>query len=300
VVRVPSDAEFRIDVEALRAAMAADVARGLKPMAVVATVGTTSSASVDPIGDVAEACREYGAWLHVDAAYGGAFAVLPEGRWAMDGAASADSVVVNLHKWLFVPLDFSALFTRRPDVLRSVFALTPEYLRGDASAARNGGAPDGSGDVPDHGVIDYMDYGIQLGRRFRALKAWMAFRAFGRDGIESRIREHCRLAALLEAWISAEPHVVLAAPQRMGIVCFRFVPPGLPDEECDALNERIVERVNASGDAYLTHTRLAGRACIRVGLGNVSTTEQHLAHVWNRVRVVAADIGPRSSRGGPL
>ena len=279
VVRVPSDAEFRMDVGALRAAMDEDVRRGLRPMAVVATVGTTSSASVDPVRDVAAVCREHGTWLHVDAAYGGALAVLPEGRWAMDGAELADSVVVNPHKWLFVPLDFSALFTRRPELLRAVFALTPEYLRGDAS-----GEPGGEGRSP---VVDYMDYGIQLGRRFRALKAWMAFRAFGRDGVESRVREHCRLAALLAAWVAAEPGVELAAPQRMGIVCFRFVPPGLDDAACDALNERIVERVNASGDAYLTHTRLAGRSCVRVGLGNVLTTERHLAHVWMRVREVS-------------
>ncbi len=278
VVRVPSDAEFRMDVRALREAMDADARRGLLPMAVVATVGTTSSASVDPVREIAAACREHGAWLHVDAAYGGPFAAIPEGRWAMDGAELADSVVVNPHKWLFVPLDFSALFTRRPEVLRAVFSLTPEYLRGDASRAGAGDAAD------DAGVINYMDYGIQLGRRFRALKAWMTFRAFGREGIESRIREHCRLAEVLAGWVAAEPHASLAAPQRMGIVCFRFAPPGLAADMHDTFNEAIVERVNASGDAYLTHTRLGGRACVRIGLGNVLTTERHLAHVWARVR----------------
>jgi aromatic-L-amino-acid decarboxylase len=286
VVRVPSDAEFRMDVDALRVAMDADADAGLKPMAVVATVGTTSSASVDPVREIAQLCRERGVWLHVDAAYGGALAVLPEGRWAMDGAELADSVVVNPHKWLFVPLDFSALFTRRPEMLRAMFALTPEYLRGDASRAPNGDDLDESSDASG-AVVNYMDYGIQLGRRFRALKAWMAFRAFGRDGIESRVREHCRLAALLATWIGAEPNVVLAAPQRMGIVCFRFMPPGLDDAGCDMLNERIVERVNASGEAYVTHTRLAGRVCIRIGIGNVLTTERHLTHVWAGVRGVA-------------
>ena len=278
VVRLPSDGEFRMDVRALRQAMDADVGRGFRPMAVVATVGTTSSASVDPVVEVASACRAHDAWLHVDAAYGAAFAALPEGRWAMAGAELADSVVVNPHKWLFVPLDFSVLFTRRPEVLRSVFSLTPEYLRGDAAGN-------------DSPAIDYMDYGIQLGRRFRALKAWMAFRAFGRDGIESRLREHCRLAALLASWVERTPHASLAAPQRMGIVCFRFAPPGLDPASCDALNERVVERVNASGDAYLTHTRLGGRTCVRVGLGNVLTTERHLAHVWGRVLEEIARAG---------
>jgi aromatic-L-amino-acid decarboxylase len=268
VVRVPSDAEFRMDVGALRAAMDEDVRRGHRPMAVVATVGTTSSASVDAVAQVAAVCRDHGAWLHVDAAYGGALAVLPEGRWAMAGAELADSVVVNPHKWLFVPLDFSALYVRRPELLRAVFALTPEYLRGDASPA----------------AVNYMDYGIQLGRRFRALKAWMAFRAFGRSGVESRVREHCRLAALLASWVEAEPNAMLAAPQQMGLVCIRFAPAGVAADALDAFHERLVERVNASGDAYLTHTRLGGRACVRVGLGNVLTTERHLAHVWDRMR----------------
>jgi aromatic-L-amino-acid decarboxylase len=253
-------------------------------MAVVATVGTTSSASVDPVREIAQVCRAHAAWLHVDAAYGGALAVLPEGRWVMDGAELADSVVVNPHKWLFVPLDFSALFVRRPELLRSVFTSTPEYLRGDASGAAGS---DGSASEGRSVPIDYMDYGIQLGRRFRALKAWMTFRAFGRDGIESRIREHCRLAALLAQWVESEPGVALAAPQRMGIVCVRFGDAGLPAAERDALNERIVDRVNASGDAYLTHTRLDGRVCVRVGLGNVLTTERHLAHVWRRMREAA-------------
>ena len=268
VVRVASDTAYKLDPRALRAAMDADASAGRRPMAVVATVGTTSTASADPLREIATTCRAHDAWLHVDAAYGGAIAVLPEGRALMAGAELADSVVVNPHKWLFVPLDFSALFTRRPDVLRAVFALTPEYLRGDATAGA---------------AIDYMDYGIQLGRRFRALKAWMVFRSFGRDGIAARIREHCRLAALLASWIDAEPHVALAAPQAMAIVCFRFAPPGLDDARADVLNERIVEAVNASGDAYLTHTRLRGRSCVRVGIGNILTEERHLAHVWTRV-----------------
>jgi len=282
VVRIPTDDAFRMDVGALRDAINDDVRRGTRPMAVVATVGTTSTASVDPVGEIAAVARAHDAWLHVDAAYGGAVAVLPESRSAMAGAELADSIVVNPHKWLFVPLDFSALFTRRPDVLRAVFALTPEYLRGDASGARDtsGGAD----------AIDYMDYGIQLGRRFRALKAWMAFRAFGRDGIESRIREHCRLAALLAAWVESTPPFRLAAPQSMGIVCFRAAPPSMEPEECDALNEAVVDDVNATGAAYLTHTRLRDRTCIRVGIGNVLTTESHVATAWTRVQAAERQL----------
>lgn len=272
VVRVPSDAEYRMDVGALARAIERDVAAGLRPMAVVATVGTTSTASIDPVREIAAVCRAHGAWLHVDAAYGGALAMLPERRDVMDGAELADSVVVNGHKWLFVPLDFSALYVRRPELLRAVFALTPEYLRGDAA----------------HGEMDYMDYGIQLGRRFRALKAWMAFRAFGREGMEARIREHCRLAGLFAGWVEAEPYYSIAVPVIMAVVCFRIEPPGLSAEECDAVNERLVDTVNAGGDAYLTHTTLRGRHVMRIGIGNVRTEERHLALAWRRVREQAS------------
>ncbi len=275
VVRVRSDERFRMDVEALERAIADDVAHGMRPMAVVATVGTTSTASIDPVPEIAAVCRALDVWLHVDAAYGGALAMLPERRDVMAGVELADSVMVNGHKWLFIPLDFSALYTSRPDVLRSVFAITPEYLRGDAAAT---------------GAVDYMDYGIQLGRRFRALKAWMALRAFGREGLKSRIREHCRLACLFAEWIEREPYYSIVAPVTMAVVCFRFEPRGVSVERCDALNERIVEAVNASGDAYLTHTTLCGWRAMRIGVGNVLTTERHLGHVWHRIKEEVARL----------
>ena len=268
VVRIQCDDAYRMDVDGLHRAMDADVALGYRPMAVVATVGTTSSASVDPVPRIAEICAAHGAWLHVDAAYGGALGALPEGRWVTKGFEHADSIVVNPHKWLFVPLDFSTLYVRDPRALREVFVNTAEYLRGDANVAGEGA------------VINYMDYGIQLGRRFRALKAWMVLRAFGTEGIVVRIREHCRLAALFASWVEAEPSFELVVPVVMAIVCFRCSPPGVDVAALDAFNERVVERVNASGDAYLTHTRLRGRTCMRVGIGNIETTEQHLAHVW--------------------
>ncbi len=275
LVRVRSDERFRMDVGTLERAIADDVARGMRPTAVIATVGTTSTASVDPVAEIAGVCRAHGLWLHVDAAYGGPLAMLPERREVMAGAELADSVIVNGHKWLFIPLDFSALYTRRADVLRSVFSLTPEYLRGDAGAS---------------GVVNYMDYGIQLGRRFRALKAWTALRAFGREGLESRIREHRRLACLFAEWIEREPYYSIVAPVTMAVVCFLFEPPGMSAERCDALNERIVEAVNASGDAYLTHTTLCARRAMRIGVGNVLTTERHLAHVWHRIKEEAARL----------
>jgi aromatic-L-amino-acid decarboxylase len=269
VVHIPTDGEFRMDARSLREAIDADAGSGFRSLAVVATVGTTSTGSVDPIPEVSQICAERGIWLHVDAAYGGALGALEEGRWALEGTERADSIVVNPHKWLFVPLDFSALYTRHPEILRSVFSLVPEYLRGDAA---NGEGP------------NYMDYGIQLGRRFRALKAWMVFRAFGRTGIVSRIREHLRLAQLFASWVDSDKSFVRAAPVTMGIVCFRCEPGGNGAEESDALNEAIVEAVNAAGRTYLTHTRLNGRVAMRIGLGNVLTTEDHLAVAWEEIR----------------
>jgi len=270
VVSVKTDSAFRMDVRTLREEIDADVRAGHRPLAVVATVGTTSTGSVDPIPEIGELCASQGIWLHIDAAYGGALGALEEGRWVMAGTESADSIVVNPHKWLFVPLDFSALYTRHPETLRSVFSLVPEYLRGDAARS---------------GEVDYMDYGIQLGRRFRALKAWMVLRSFGRAGIVSRLREHLRLAQLFASWIDADPSFALAAPVTMGIVCFRYQPDGATGDEVNALNENIVERVNAVGRTYLTHTRLNGTVAMRIGLGNVLTTEEHLAEAWQVIRM---------------
>jgi aromatic-L-amino-acid decarboxylase len=274
VVRIPSDATFRLDVAALRDTIETDLRSGFRPMAVVATIGTTSTTSVDPVAEIAAVCREVGAWLHVDAAYGAALAILPEGRWAMAGTELADSIVVNPHKWMFVPLDFSVLYMRRAELLRAVFSLTPEYLRGDAAG----------------GPVDYMDYGLQLGRRFRALKAWMVFRAFGRGGIAARIREHCRLAQQWAQWVDADPLFVRAAPVPMAVICFRCAPSGLDDEACDRLNEATVEALNASGDVYLTHTRVSGRIVMRVGIGNILTSERHLRMAWTRIRGEARRI----------
>jgi aromatic-L-amino-acid decarboxylase len=205
--------------------------------------------------------------------------VLPEGRAAMDGVELADSVVINPHKWLFVPLDFSTLYMRHPEELRALFALTPEYLRGDAAGDRVGAA------------VDYMDYGIQLGRRFRALKAWSVLRAFGRAGVESRVREHCRLAGTLAALVEREPGFELAAPVSMSVVCFRCADASLDAGAADRLNESIVAAVNASGAAYLTHTRLRGRTVMRAGFGNVLTTDEHVGVLWRQIMAARLRAG---------
>ncbi len=204
-------------------------------------------------------------------------ALLPEGQHLMEGVSAADSVVVNPHKWLFVPFDFSVLYVREIERLRSVFTLVPEYLRGDAAGAE----------------INYMDYGVQLGRRFRALKAWMVWRTFGREGLATRIREHLRLARLFTGWIKEDPRFEISAPTVMGVVCFRLR--AADDASADRLNARLVESINAGGQTYLMQTKLRGRAVMRLGLGNILTTEEHLRNVWQLIRTAADSAGAQAS-----
>ena len=277
VQRVPADAEFRMDVAALRAMIERDLKDKFKPLAAVATVGTTSTASVDPVPEIAKICREHKMWLHVDAAYGGGFALLPEYEWITKGWSEADSVVINPHKTLFVPLDFSILYVRDLERLRRVFTLVPEYLRGDTIEAEK----------------NYMDYGIQLGRRFRALKAWVIWRSLGRAGMAARLREQMRLTNLLVDWIKADRRFELAAPVVMPVVCFRFIGHDELSRRNEAkadVNSAIVERINASGRAYLTQTKLRGKTVMRIGLGNVLTTEEHLQRAWELIRQIVDDL----------
>ena len=262
VIRVATDSDFRMVIPVLVEAIESDKRNGMKPLAVVASVGTTSTASVDPIREIAAICRKEKTFLHIDAAYGGGLALLPECDWVKDGWSEADSLVINPHKMLFVPFDFSVLYMRNIERLRRVFTLVPEYLRGDTGSAD----------------INYMDYGVQLGRRFRAIKAWMVWRNFGRAGIAARIREHLRLAHLFADWVKNDARFELSAPVVMGVVCFRL------RNSDDEANSALVEKINASGKAYLTHTRLHGRTCVRLGLGNVLTTEQHLRNVWQLIQ----------------
>jgi aromatic-L-amino-acid/L-tryptophan decarboxylase len=262
VRRVPTDSAFRMEMSALKQLVEEDLRRGFKPFAVVATVGTTSSASVDPIEAIARLCHEHGMWLHIDAAYGGGLALLPEAAAIREGWAEADSFVINPHKMLFVPFDFSALYVRDIARLRRVFALVPDYLGGDSARAD----------------IDYMDYGVQLGRRFRAIKAWLVWRSFGREGMAARIREHLRLARLFAQCLEKDGRFEIRAPVTMGVVC--FAPVGYSEEACGAL----VDQLNANGETYLTRTKLHGRVAIRLGLGNVLTTEMHVQKVWQLIR----------------
>jgi aromatic-L-amino-acid/L-tryptophan decarboxylase len=268
VVKIAADDEFRMRPDALAAAIAADRALGYLPLACVATVGTTSTSSIDPVSAIAEICRRENVWLHVDGAYGGMLAVVPEFRSVLDGVEGADSLVVNPHKWLFTPAECSVLFLKRPEVLKRAFSLVPEYL-----VTRE-----------QDEVVNYMDYGVQLGRRFRALKLWMIIRGFGTDGLAERLREHCTLARTFAAWVALSEDWELMAPVPFSLVCFRYAPSGMSDLECDQRNEAIMHAVNAGGDVFLSHTKLHGRFTLRLAIGNIRTEERHVALAWQRLK----------------
>jgi aromatic-L-amino-acid/L-tryptophan decarboxylase len=258
--KVGVDEAFR-----LRADVVSDELERGDVAAVVATVGTTSTTSVDPVRELAPLCERAGAWLHVDAAYAGAAAVCEEHRWALEGVERADSLVVNPHKWLFTPVDCSCLYTRRPEALRDAFSLVPEYLR-----------------TSEEDVTNLMDYGPALGRRFRALKLWAVIRCYGRSGLQALIREHVRLAGLFASWVEAEPGWEVSAPSPFSVVCFRRDAP-------NAENEALLERANATGEIYLSHTKLDGRYVLRLAIGNLRTTEDDVRRAWDVLRRVAVD-----------
>ncbi len=274
LVKIPSDEHFRLRADALEAAIAADVARGFRPLAVVPCIGTTSTSSIDPVPDVVRIARRFGCWVHVDAAYAGPAAIVPELRYLMDGVDGADSLVVNPHKWLFTPMDCSVLYTRQPDALKRAFALLPEYL------------------ITPHqdDVVNLMDYGIQLGRRFRALKLWMVLRAYGAEGLAERIRFHCELAREFAGMVHYEGGWELTAPVPLSLVCFRCRPPGADEETLALVNAAIMERVNAGGTAYLSHTRLNGAYTLRLAIGNIRTDRTHIESVWRELRAAAASV----------
>lgn len=262
VRRIAVDESFRMDPGALAAAIERDVKAGMVPLCVTATVGTTATTSVDPVPEIVEVCRRFGVWLHVDAAYAWAAAILPEKRDIFEGCDRADSIVVNPHKWLFTPIDLSILYCRHRDTLRNTFSLVPEYLR--------------SGDEGDQPNL--MDYGFQLGRRFRALKLWMVLNYYGVEGLRERIRSHIDLAAGFARWVQSHPDFEVLAPVPFSTVCFRYKPAGsgLADDELDRINERLLAAVNASGKAFMSRAIVRGRIALRCAIGNVRTTQAHI------------------------
>ena len=271
---IETDAAFALRPEALAAALEADRSAGLRPACVVASVGTTSSTAIDPLVPIAELCRRYGAWLHVDAAYAGAAAIVPELRAPFVGLEQADSIVFNPHKWLLTNFDCTAYLVRDPSALLSTFQASPEYLRTSYDAD----------------VVNFRDWGIQLGRRFRALKLWFVIRSYGVEGLRAVIRRHVALAQELAEWIEADPEFELMAPVPFGLVCFRWRPPGRSEEDLDALNARLLAAVNAERTRYLTHTRLGGRYAIRLVVGQRATERTDVEAAWESVRRSAAAL----------
>jgi aromatic-L-amino-acid decarboxylase len=268
VRKIGVDAEFRMRPELLEAAIVSDLATGKRPCCVVATVGTTSTASIDPVPAIAEIAEKHNLWLHVDAAYGGPAAVVPEMRHILNGVERAHSLVVNPHKWLFVPVDLSVLYIRHPDALRRSASLSAEYLK----------------TTEDASAVNYMDYGIQLGRRFRALKLWYVFRYYGHEGIVAMLRESLRLAQLLRQWIDADPEFELAAAVELSLVCFRH-------RAGDEFNRRLLADINASGRAFLSHTVLNGRYVLRFAIGNMQTREDDVRETWESIQEIAMRLG---------
>jgi len=269
--RVETDERFGMRPDRLRAAIREDREAGRRPVAVVATIGTTSAVSVDPVAEVAEICDEEGLWLHVDAAYAGPAAACEEFRPHFRGWERSDSIVVNPHKWLFTPVDCSILFAREPERIRAAFSLTPEYLK-TAERGRS---------------TNLMDYGISLGRRFRALKLWFVLRYFGAEGIRARLREHVRLAHDFAGWVEETGGWETVGPTHFGTCVFRRAPEEMSDAEADALNMRILDRVNATGRAFTSHTVQGGRTWLRMSVGHIRTDEEKVTRMWELVRWAA-------------
>ena len=282
LVKVPANDRYEMDVHALEPAIAADRLAGHHPLAVVATVGTTSSTSADPVAAVADVAAREDLWLHVDSAYAGVVAILEDRRGPFAGWERADSIVVNPHKWLFTPLDASLLLTRRMDQLRAAFSLQPEYLRTLDRA---------------NPVHDYTEYQPQLGRRMRALKLWMQLRWFGLDGLRRRVEAHLSEADRFARWVDAAEDWERLAPVPFSTVCFRFRPAALRDDEpaLDGLNTALMDAVNRTGGVFLSHTRLAGRFTIRLAIGNLRTEPRHVELAWTLLRREANTLYPEES-----
>ena len=278
VRKIPTDEGFRMDTQILTRSIEEDINHGVKPICVIPTIGTTSTTSIDPVKEISELCKGYRIWLHVDAAYGGSAATNDEMRPLFTGWENADSIVVNPHKWLFTPLDCSILYCRRPEVLRKAFSLTPEYLRTAETDT----------------VTNLMDYGVSLGRRFRALKLWMIIRALGAEGIANTIREHISYAKRLEKIIQSTPNFELLAPVPFSTLVFRFSPPKVSTidngAEINSFNEKLMERVNQTGQVFLSHTKVRGKYGIRLTIGNIKTTWEDVALAWGIIQRKAMEL----------
>jgi len=280
IIQIGVDDDFAMDPEDLNQRIQADLAAGHRPCCVVATVGTTSSTALDPLRAIGEVAQKYNLWFHVDAALAGSAAILPEKRPILAGIETADSFVFNPHKWLFTNFDCSAFFCKHPEMLTSVFAIDPEYLK----------------TAKDQEVTNYRDWSIQLGRRFRALKLWFVIRYYGVEGLQEKLRKHLAWAQEFKEWVDATPDFQTMAPVPLNTICFRFFPglkgtESLSEEKLAEINKELMDELNASGKIYLTHTRLGNRFCLRLSIGQTSMERRHVLDAWEALqnaRVVRA------------
>jgi aromatic-L-amino-acid decarboxylase len=271
---IPTDDAYAMIPEKLETAIARDKSGGLTPACVVATIGTTSSTAVDPLAAIGRICRRQGVWLHVDAAFAGSACILPEMKGHLEGAEFMDSFVMNPHKWLFTNFDCSAYFVKDPGALVRTFEIHPEYLKTGVDAH----------------VRNYRDWGIPLGRRFRALKLWFVIRSYGVEGLQAMLREHIRLARLFRSWVEKDRRFELLAPVPFSLVCFRFND-GRGDEGLNVVNRKLLDRINADGRVFLTHTSLRGRFALRMAIGQRTTQERHVREAWEIITRSAEDLG---------
>ena len=275
LIKIPTDSNFRLDPKLLRETILKDIESGYTPLCVVAAIGTTGCTAIDPLNEIAAICEESGIWLHVDAAYAGTALLLPEYRWMIEGIEKADSFVFNPHKWMFTNFDCSAYFVKDKESLLRTFEILPEYLK-----------------TGNRGLVnDYRDWGIPLGRRFRALKLWFVIRSFGVDQLQDKIREHIRLAKWLEQEIVANPHFEIMAPVTLSLVCFRFNPNHkLGSVDLNQVNEKLIGKLNATGKIFLTHTKLHGQYTLRMSIAGTLTTEHHVAKAWELIKETSKAI----------
>ena len=272
---IPVDATYAMNVDALERAIAADLKEGCTPLCVVAAIGTTGSTAIDPLRPIAEICRKHNLWLHVDAAYAGTALLLPEMRWMIDGIELVDSFVFNPHKWMFTNFDCSAYFVADQEALVKTFEILPEYLK-TAEGTR---------------VRNYRDWGIQLGRRFRALKLWFVIRTYGVSGLQEMVRTHIELARSFAENVRETADFEILAPVPLATVCFRYHPRGVGDESrLNSLNTALMDRLNAGGRLYLTHTKLGGRVALRLVVGQTQVAQRHVAEAWSLITSTARDL----------
>ncbi|BDQ02721.1 aminotransferase class I/II-fold pyridoxal phosphate-dependent enzyme [Ignavibacterium sp.] len=268
VRKISVNEKYEMNAQELEAAIKSDISKGIKPFCVVATVGTTSTTSIDPVREISEVCKKYNLWLHIDAAYAGVTAMIPDMKWITDAWDEADSIVINPHKWMFTPMDLSIYFTRKPEILKRAFSLVPEYLKTKV----------------DDEVENLMDYGIQLGRRFRSLKLWFIIRYFGVDGLAERIKHHIEMAQEFANWVDEEKFFERMAPVPFSTVCFRYNPGNKSEEELNRLNEKLLEDINASGKIFLSHTKLNGKFTLRLTIGSIRHERRHVVEAWELIK----------------